>query len=33
MKNGTLYVFLIAIASIVGYTFATRSLEDSRDFR
>ncbi|MBP1948671.1 hypothetical protein J2Z82_001607 [Virgibacillus litoralis] len=33
MKNGTLYVLLITLASIIGYTVATRSLEDSRDFR
>lgn len=33
MKNGTLYVLLITIATIIGYTVATRNLEDSRDFR
>ncbi|SDQ66563.1 hypothetical protein SAMN05216232_2992 [Virgibacillus subterraneus] len=33
MKNGTLYLLLITFASIIGYTVATRSLEDSRDFR
>lgn len=33
MKNGTLYVFLLALATIVGYTVATRTLEDTRDFR
>lgn len=33
MKNGLLYVFLIALATIAGYTVATRTLEDTRDFR
>lgn len=33
MKNGTLYTLLIAIAAIIGYTVATRSMEDTRDFR
>ncbi len=33
MKNGTLYLFLLALAAIVGYTAAKRSLEDTRDFR
>lgn len=33
MRNGVLYVFLVALATIVGYTVATRTLEDSRDFR
>ncbi len=33
MKNGVLYVLLLAIASVVGYTVATRTMEDSRDFR
>jgi|GEM_PF-3713089 len=33
MKNGTVYVFLLALAAIVGYTVATRTLEDARDFR
>ncbi len=33
MKNGTLYVFLLVLAGIVGYTAATRTLEDTRDFR
>lgn len=33
MKNGILYVFLLVLAAVVGYTAATRSLEDTRDFR
>lgn len=33
MKNGILYVFLLTLATIVGYTVATRTLEDTRDFR
>ncbi len=33
MKNGILYMFLLAIAAIVGYTAATRTMEDTRDFR
>lgn len=33
MKNGVLYCLMLAIASIVGYTVATRAMEDSRDFR
>lgn len=33
MRSGVLYTFLVALAAIVGYTIATRTLEDTRDFR
>ncbi|MBM7554322.1 hypothetical protein JOC33_003236 [Thalassobacillus pellis] len=32
MKKGTLYFFLTAIVTIVGYAITSRSLENSRDF-
>lgn len=33
MKKGALYVILTALATIVGYACASRSMEDTRDFR
>lgn len=33
MKKGTLYFILAALATIVGYAFASRSMENTRDFR
>lgn len=32
MKKGT-FCFLLGLASIIGYMFASRKLEDTRDFR
>lgn len=33
MKKGTLYFFLAALVTIVGYALTSRTLEDTRDFR
>ncbi|MUV36320.1 hypothetical protein JNUCC1_00121 [Lentibacillus sp. JNUCC-1] len=33
MKKGTLYTFLMVLASVVGYVYASRKFEDTRDFR
>ncbi len=32
MKRGSFY-FLVGLAALIGYVFAVRKLEDTRDFR
>lgn len=33
MKKSVFYLFLTALASVAGYMFASRSMEEKRDFR